>query len=162
MSANAALAYMDVIMDAPMPVSTHTVPSELLGTLQVASDAVLDFSRGLLGFPECRRFALVPAGREGLFWLQSLDYSALTFLVADPFPHVAGYDVELGAAERLELQVRDAADVALLCIVTLPRTTDELPTMNLQGPIAVNLRARVGRQMVLGDTTWGVRAPLPL
>lgn len=170
MSANAALALLDTRMDprtdpatgAPGAAAAQEVASELLGALRVAPDAILDFAAGLLGFPECRRFALVPAGREGLFWLQSLDYSALTFLLADPFPYVAGYDVELGALDRLELQARDAADVAVLCIVTLPRTRHEPPTMNLQGPLAVNLRARAGRQLVLGDTQWGVRAPLPL
>ena len=80
MSPNAALA----LMEAPMPPATHSVASELLGALHVAPDAVIDFAGGLLGFPECHRFALVPAGREGLFWLQSLDYSALTFLLGYP------------------------------------------------------------------------------
>lgn len=158
MSPNAALA----LMEAPMPPATHSVASELLGALHVAPDAVIEFAGGLLGFPECHRFALVPAGREGLFWLQSLDYSALTFLLADPFPHVADYGVELGAADRVELQARSAADVAVLCIVTLPRTKDEPPTMNLRGPLAVNVAARAGRQLVLEDPRWGMKAPLPL
>ena len=158
MSPNAAIARME----ATMPPATQPVASELLGALQVAPEAVIEFAAGLLGFPECRRFALVSAGRDGLFWLQSLEHATLAFLLADPFHFVPGYAVELGDADRTELAARDAADVALLAIVTLPRTRDERPTANLQGPLALNVRDLRGRQLALGEGRWGVRWGLDL
>ena len=158
MSPNAALALVE---DAP---ATHLEPvaSELLGELAVPAESIFTFPVGLFGFPECRRFALVPTGRAGMFWLQSLEHRALAFLLVDPFPHFAGYTVELGAGDRVELAVRDAADVAVLSIVTLPHRRDEPPTANLQGPIALDVRGRLGRQLALGENGWGVRRPLDL
>jgi flagellar assembly factor FliW len=159
MSPNAALALVE---ETPAAERMVTVDSDLLGTLSVPARGIFTFPAGMFGFPECRRFALVSAGREGLFWLQSLQHSALTFLLADPFPHVPGYGVELGPADRVELQARTVGEVAVLCIVTLPRRKDEQPTMNLRGPLAINVGARVGRQLVLEEGRWDVRAPLPL
>lgn len=158
MSPNAALALVD---EAP---ATHTiaVTSDLLGTLAVAAESVFTFPAGMYGFPECRRFALLPAGREGLFWLQSLEHAPLIFLLADPFHFFPGYAVELSVGDRTELRATDAADVAVLCVVTLPRTRHEAPTANLQGPVALNFAAGLGRQLALSESRWGVRCELEI
>ncbi|HEY0969498.1 MAG TPA: flagellar assembly protein FliW [Gemmatimonadales bacterium] len=158
MSPNAALALADepraTTSSSP---SSVTVPSEVLGELAVPADSVLTFPTGLFGFPECRRFALVPAGRDGLYWLQSLEHSTLAFLLADPFQFFRGYAVELTAGDRLELGAQGAADVAILAIVTLPQGRGTQPTANLQGPLALNLRAGIGRQLAIANGDWGVR-----
>ncbi|HEX6629868.1 MAG TPA: flagellar assembly protein FliW [Gemmatimonadaceae bacterium] len=159
MSPNAALALVE---DAPAPAATVAVDSSLLGALTVAPESIFTFPAGMFGFPECRRFALVPAGREGLFWLQSLEHATLIFLLADPFHFFPGYAVELGSGDRAELRVADAADVAVLCVVTLPRTRDEAPTANVQGPVALNVAAQLGRQMALGAPGLDVRRALAL
>lgn len=157
MSPNAALARVD---STPLAPATVTVTSDLLGLVAPSQENTFIFPVGMFGFPECRRFALLNAGREGLFWLQSMEHTALTFLLADPFRFFDGYSVELGAGDRAELKLHDdtnADDVAVLAIVTLPRTRDELPTANLQGPVAINFGSRVGRQLAVADGAWGVR-----
>lgn len=162
MSPNAALARVE---STPRVPATTTVASDLLGLVTPSPESTFTFPVGMFGFPECRQFALLAAGREGLFWLQSMEHTALTFLLADPFLFFDGYAVELGAGDRAELQLRDEGstdDVAVLVIVTLPRTRDELPTANLQGPVALNFSSGVGRQMAIADSAWGVRSPLDL
>lgn len=159
MSPNAALALVD---ESPTAERTVAVASDLLGTLDVPAQGILTFPSGMFGFPECRRFALVGAGRDGLFWLQSLEHATLAFLLADPFHFYPAYSVELGAGDRAELAVTDAGDVAILCVVTLPRRRDEPPTANLQGPVALNFRTGLGRQLALAESTWGTRRPLHL
>jgi flagellar assembly factor FliW len=157
MSPNAALALVD-----DLPAAGVAVTSDLLGALTVPAESVFTFPVGMYGFPECRRFALLPAGREGLFWLQSLEHATLIFLLADPFHFFTGYAVELSSGDRAELQVTAAADVAVLCVVTLPRTRDEAPTANLQGPLALNFAAGRGRQLALSESRWGVRCEMEL
>lgn len=153
MSSNAALA----LAEQPGGCSSIVVASEVLGEVTLPAASVLNFSSGLFGFPECRRFALVPAGRDGLYWLQSLEHPALVFLLADPFHFFDGYAVELGASDRRDLYAESSADVAILAIVTLPQGADAKPTANLQGPVALNLRMGVGRQLAVSDGGWGVR-----
>lgn len=131
--------------------------SDLLGSLDVSDRELIRFPNGLFGFPECREFALVPAAREGLYWLQSSDYSALTFLLVDPFLAFRGYSVDLPPNDLTELGAGEASDVAILAIVTLPAARTEQPTANLQGPLAINLTARQAKQMAIGESEWGVR-----
>ena len=142
--------------------SRMIVDSDLLGPIEAAPEDVIHFPEGLLGFPECRNFVLLPAAREGLFWLQSADHSALAFLLADPFRFFEGYSVELGPVERAELQVEAASDVIILSIVTLPRPGETRATTNLQGPLAINLARRLARQIILSDSGFGIRCEIDL
>jgi flagellar assembly factor FliW len=142
--------------------SERTIESALLGVLAVPEIQMFTFERGLLGFPEAREFALVPARRGGMFWLQSADFEALTFLLVDPFQFVPDYSVELGEPELGSLIPEAQEDLLLLAILTLPRSPDALATANLQGPLALNLRVRQGRQVVIADSPWGVRYEIHL
>jgi flagellar assembly factor FliW len=138
------------------------VDSRLFGALTVAPEEVFHFPVGVYGFPECRSFVMLTAEREGFYWLQSVEHSALAFMLVDPFLYFEGYVVDLGATDRGDLQVTDAGDTAIFGIVTLPRSSDEPPTVNLQGPLALNMRARLGKQLALQDSDYGVRCPLDL
>jgi flagellar assembly factor FliW len=154
---------MSALAETRPLVTDFQVQSDLLGAFTVRTDAVIEFPNGLLGFPECRRFALVRAGTDTVYWLQSLDYTALCFLLVDPFPYFSDYAVEIPPAEVFELGGVNATDIALLAIITLPAPgASEKPTANLQGPVIVNLRSRRGKQLICTDVDHGVRRPLTL
>ncbi len=55
------------------------------------------------------------------------------------------------------LEPTDGAELAVLAIVTLPRDHDHAPSLNLQGPLVLNMKQGLGRQLVLQDSRWGVR-----
>lgn len=142
---------------------TMIVQSEVLGPLTVEPDAVTRFPTGLVGLPDCREFVLIPAHREGLFWLQSVEHGELAFVLVDPFLFFPGYEAELSATDLEELQATDGPEVAVLAIVTLPASRDEQPTANLQGPLALNLEARIAKQLVLETPEkFGVRVAFDL
>jgi flagellar assembly factor FliW len=145
----------------PAPESRIATGAAVLGPLTAGREQTIHFPVGLFGFPDCHSFALVPAARQGLFWLQSLEHGALAFLLVDPFVAFEGYAVDVGSADLLALQVTDASEVAVLAVVTLPATRDEPPTVNLQGPIIFNVALRRGRQAVLARDA-DLRAPLDL
>lgn len=143
-----------------MPSKT-TVASDLLGTLTVESSAVLTFPQGLLGFPECREFVLLPSEREHVYWLQSAQYSSLAFLLVDPFIFFEGYTVDLAMTELIR-RPGGPDELSVLAIVTLPRARDERPTANLQGPIVIDVRAAQGQQLVIADSSYGIREAFDL
>jgi flagellar assembly factor FliW len=121
---------------------------------------VYEFPAGLYAFAGARRFALVPAGREGLFWLQSLDDAALVFLLADPFAHRADYVADLPDADVGALGATGApGELAVLAIVTLPAERGGTPTVNLRAPVVLHAHTRLGRQLVLQDDRWGMTEP---
>jgi len=132
--------------------------SALLGDVMVSDEAILEFPDGLFGFATCRKWVLVDAGRPGWMWLHALDHPALAFLLADPFESFPGFAVELSAHDLATLDAQTATEVAVFAIVTLPMTPGEPMTMNLQGPVAIALPSRRGRQLVLSDARFGAKA----
>ncbi len=139
--------------------STITIASDILGTLTIEQSTVLTFPSGLLGFPECRSFVLLPSERTHVYWLQSVDYSSLAFLLVDPFIFFEGYTLDLGATD---LHAASPDEISVLAIVTLPGAPGELPTANLQGPVVINTRLGEGSQVVLSESSYGIREAFKL
>lgn len=135
------------------------VESQLLGPLSVPTQQVYSFDNGIYGFPNATQFALLPAERDGFYWLQSLDLAALTFLLVDPFQFVEDYSVELDSAELSDFLPEAESDVVVLTTLTLPKEEGDQATTNLQGPIALNLHAKRGKQVVI-ESPFGIRHPI--
>jgi flagellar assembly factor FliW len=134
------------------------VASRLFGPLSVALEDVIVMPEGMLGFAGERRFVLLPAAPDGIFWLQSVDDGALIFLLVDPFKFFPDYVVDLpgipdpGPDER----------VAVLSIVTLPRERGDACTANLEGPVVIQFPARHAQQVILPDPRYHTRHELDL
>lgn len=139
--------------------SMISVTSDILGTLAVDSQSVLNFPRGLLGFPECRSFVLLPSERPHVYWLQSVEYSSLAFLLVDPFIFFEGYTLDLATTE---IHTASPDQVSVLAIVTLPGEAGERPTANLQGPVVITTPVGEGRQVVLAESSYGIRESFEL
>ena len=77
-----------------------------VGEREISEDTIISFPKGLIGFEEHREFVLLPVGDESPFLLlQSLDDPRLGFLVADPYPFLEDYQVQLDAPERQVLKL---------------------------------------------------------
>lgn len=149
--------------EIPPGTPTVTVGSDLLGAIELPADALYTFPTGLYGFDAARAFAMVPAGRDGLFWLQSAEDSGLVFLLADPFHWYPTYEVDLPEPELDALgHPGGHAPIGVLSIVTLPAQRGETATVNLRAPLVLDPENRRGRQVVLRDERLSVRAPLAL
>jgi flagellar assembly factor FliW len=138
------------------------VTSSLFGEIQVRAQDVLEFPAGLLGFPECRSFALIAGQSSGTYWLQSIQHPVLVFLLVDPFLAFKDYAVDLAPQDLASLKITSPDDVAILTIVTLSRSPDEDATTNLQGPLVLNLKTRVGKQVTVDQPGFGIRVPVDL
>lgn len=140
---------------------TLMMDSALLGALEIRADTVLTFPAGLPGFVALRDFALVETQRDELVWLQSVDDPALTFLLADPFVVVPGFEIELPAPDLAALAGAGAAD-ALLVLVVVQLEGGAPVSANLQSPVVIDRAGRRGRQVVLPDSKWGMHHPITI
>lgn len=149
-------------MTAPLPPATTGetvfVASRLFGPLTVPREDILCMPEGMLGFAGERRFVLLPAAPDGVFWLQSVDDGSLIFLLVDPFPFFAGYEADIPDIPETVAP----GDVAVMVIVTLPRQPGEDCTCNLQAPLVVQLPTRTARQVILQDPRYHTRHPINL
>jgi flagellar assembly factor FliW len=139
-----------------------TEPVTLTDSTLIAIGETLVFEDGLFGFPECRSFALLRTDHRGLFWLQSTEHDALSFLLADPFLYFDGYSVDLAEPDVERLAPRASSDVAILTTVTIAESHDQPSTTNLHGPIAINVRTGRARQIIVSDPDYSVRHPIDL
>ncbi|MCC6285039.1 MAG: flagellar assembly protein FliW [Phycisphaerales bacterium] len=126
--------------------------------ITIPDDRVITFARGLLGFPERRRYCLLEPGEDAcFFWLQSLDDPALAFVITDPALFVPEYSVPIRPEQMSELALQRLEDAQVFVIVN--KVNDAL-TGNLQGPLVINTLTRAGEQMVLAEKRWTTRHPL--
>ena len=148
------------------------IQSSRFGWLSVDDDRVITFPRGLLGFPEHTRFALLPgtapAGAAAalpgsaaadvcFLWLQSADDPALAFVVADPALFFKDYAVPVRDDTTAELRVTDAGRLQVLVICN---KVGDWVTGNLLGPLVVNGDNALAAQVVLTERKWTTRQPL--
>ena len=142
--------------------SSSAVQSHVLGDVQVPEEQCFTFPSGLLGFPACKRFALLPAERPHFYWLQSIDCNSLTFLLVDPFHVVEEFYVDIPDGDLRPLKADETSEMGVLAIVTLPAQGQGEPTVNLQGLIALNFREKLGRQIIIQDSPYGLQWSLDL
>jgi flagellar assembly factor FliW len=134
------------------------IQSTRFGRLTVDDERIITFARGLLGFPDHRKFALIQAGAESyFFWLQSVDDAHLAFVVTDPTIFFRDFEFGLKEEMRQELAVTDPQ--CLQVFVVCNKVGDWL-TGNLQGPLVVNSANRMAQQVVLNEKRWSTRQPL--
>ncbi len=130
------------------------------GTMEVEKEKIITLAKGILGFPEARRFVLIPHRPGSPFhWLQSVDHPNLAFVVIEPGLFFADYEFEIDDETQSLLEVKEAEEVTVLVIVTFADGGREI-TANLLGPIVINTESRVGCQMVLDPNRYPVRYPL--
>ena len=135
--------------------------SVLLGPLDIRADTLITFAAGLPGFAHLREFALVETQRNELVWLQSVDALELTFLLADPFALVPGFEIDIPASDLAAMGGGDQQD-ALLVLAVVQLEGGEPTAANLQSPIVIDRIRRLGRQVVLPDSRYGMQHPITI
>lgn len=128
------------------------------GQVEIDDTRALTFAKGLLGFPDYTRFALIEPSRDSyFFWLQSLEAADLAFVVTDPSLFVSSYRVPIKPEQLAEMGMASIDDAQVLVIVN---KRDSVLTGNLQGPLVIHVTRRTGEQLVLADRRFTTRVPL--
>jgi len=136
------------------------VQTTRFGTVEVSEEQVVTLVDGMLGFSSCTRFALMHDEiGEPFQWFQSLDIPSLAFVVIDPAVILPNYRFSVRKEQVKQLEVEDSEDLTAYVLVTMSGNILDV-TVNLQGPIVVNKKTRVGQQLVLNDPNFSTRHPL--
>lgn len=134
------------------------VETTRFGRLDIEDERIINVPKGLLGFPDQTRFALIETNRDNyFFWLQSLDEPNLAFVVSDPSIFFKEYQVPIREETQSELDLHDIAKAQVFVICN---RVDDWLTGNLLGPIVVNAATRIACQVVLTEKKWTTRQPM--
>ena len=122
---------------------------------------MLHLPEGLLGFEDHQRYTLLSLEEYLPFrWLVSATDPDLAFVVASPEYFIEEpYPLTLGGsdAELLDLHPSDALEVY---VIVSPADGGRGVTGDLKGPLVVNSRTRLAKQVLLYSSRLSVRQPL--
>jgi flagellar assembly factor FliW len=132
------------------------VNTKAYGIIDVDERQKIFFPYGILGFEKMQYYVLLDAPQKPFFWLQSLDVVEVAFVLIDPILFRPDYALNISQDELDEIGITEANDILLFAIVTIPENSERM-TANLQGPVIINRKSRVGRQSINNDIRWKVR-----
>ena len=107
---------------------------------------------GLIGFGAYQRAELLYLQDHLPFlWMKLRGPETLHFIVIEPGGIIPGYEPEIFDEDAEGLDLHNPAEAMILNIVTLQRQQPVEATVNLIGPVVVNRRTRLGRQLVISN-----------
>lgn len=135
------------------------------GELEYANDAVFRFPEGLPGFEHEQDFVFIRRPQtEPIIFMQSLATPGLCFLLLPVLVACADYRLRFAPEDLAALQLPGGSEPRIgediLCGAIVSTGNPGGPTVNLLGPVVVNLRERVGIQTVQTEGGYSHQHPL--
>lgn len=128
------------------------VSSTRFGLVDISAEALLTFPSGLLGFPEWTRYVMLDHDTDAPFkWLHCAEEASLAFVVIDPALFNENYQVTISPEAMFDVQGSETDEVTLAVILTIPSDDPSAVTANLRGPLLMNPRTRLCKQLVLSE-----------
>jgi flagellar assembly factor FliW len=125
----------------------------------VTSTPVLNFSLGLPGFPDVRRFAISELAPDSPFSVMKCVDTELEFIVTSPAFFFPDYAPDIDDAVIMRLGIERPEQALVMVIVNVAASLADT-TANLLGPIIANVDTWEAAQAVLATGDWSVKTPL--
>lgn len=136
------------------------IQSQQLGTLEIPEDQLVNFPRGIPGFPNAQRFCLVQVKPNSRFQLlQSVDDPGLAFVVTDPLQIDEEYPVERIRKMAEDVGIEPNEPIAIASIVSVPVPPGKA-SVNMMAPLVMGVKSQTGVQVILHDSPFSVRHEL--
>ncbi len=133
------------------------VKTTRFGDIEIDEKDVIMLPAGIIGFPELKQYVLLDHDQESPFkWLQSLEDSAIAFVMINPLLFKPDYLVEVNEAEVADLAIESEEEAVVSVIITMPSDPQKM-TANLKAPVIFNLKNRRGRQIILNNSEYTTR-----
>lgn len=130
------------------------------GSVEINSNEILKFEKGIPGFPEEKEFILLPLSDDDIFYvMQSVSNTQLAFVLSSPFNFFREYDIKLEDSVVQELKLKAENDVLMYSILTVQDPFDKT-TANLQAPVIINSKNRKAKQVILHNEHFSTKHPI--
>ena len=131
--------------------------TQRFGNVSIPDDKIITMPKPVLGFEHLKRYCIIERDDcEPFLWYQSIDDPTVAFMIVNPLVFVPDYRIEVNPRELDELKISDVREVETYAIVTVPANPAEI-SINLQGPLLINTRSRLAKQLVLVNSSYRVR-----
>jgi len=139
------------------------IPTRRFGTVEIQEEQVIYAPSGLIGFPHHKRYVLLEHRKGSPFvWFQSAEDESLAFVLIDPLLVKPDYEIQISSEDRKALELENSCEgLQAMAIVSISPGIPMEITANLLGPILINGKKRLAKQVVLYQSTYSTRTPLP-
>lgn len=129
--------------------------TRLFGEIEIEDEKVIFFEKGIIGFPDCKRFTLIfdlkdDGTPKGISWLQSVDEPVFAIPVMDPLLVKEDYNPWLDDEMLKPLGELTPENVLVLVSVTATEDVKKL-SVNLKAPFIINSDERKASQIIVED-----------
>lgn len=139
------------------------VNTRIFGEIDIEEEKIITFEKGIIGFPDMKKFTLLHDEDEGvnagIRYLQSLDEPAFAMPVMDPLIVVPDYNPEV--EDELLKPLGEIKDDSLFVLVTVsvPKEIEKM-TVNLQAPLIFNADERKAVQIIVEGSEYKIKFPI--
>ncbi|MDL2259393.1 flagellar assembly protein FliW [Deltaproteobacteria bacterium OttesenSCG-928-K17] len=134
------------------------INTKRFGEMEFSEDSVVKVLGGLIGLSGYENFIIIRYQDDSPFyWLQCVDEPDLALVMVNPLLFKPDYDPPIPLSVNQELDIQASGELSVFVIVTIPAGKPQAMTANLLGPLVVNPRSRLARQLVLDDRLYSHR-----
>jgi len=126
------------------------------GEIEVNEKQRIFFPDGVIGFEGINYYYLLDSRESPFYWLQAEGYPELAFLLVDPRLFIKDYRLIVRDSDLIALEVKNDDDILDFAIVTVPEDPSRI-SANLMGPIIINRKTRVARQVISENEEYTVK-----
>lgn len=130
------------------------------GVREYEDKDILTFKKGLPGFEHLKKFIIFSAEENEVFSvLHSIEDENIGFVVISPFNVKKDYEFNVNDDSISELDIKSIEDVMVINTVTLNSNLKKI-TINLRAPIIINIKSKLGEQIILENDDYLIKQPL--
>lgn len=132
--------------------------TKYFGEIEIDEEKIISFPEGIPGFEDQKRFIIINNhDSENPFdWFQAVDNGNLSFVIINPFLVKPDYDFVLSPSVEEKLKIENEKDLAVYTIAVIPEDIKKI-TINLSGPVVINVKERLGKQIILNDERYSTK-----
>ena len=139
------------------------INTRIFGEIEIEDEKVIVFENGIIGFPDMKHFVLIHDAEKGtdagIRFLQSVEEPGFAMPVMDPLVVKPDYDPEVDD-ELLKAAGHITPDnILVLVTVTVPKDIQKM-SVNLQGPIVINVEEHKACQIIVENGDYPVKFPI--
>ena len=136
------------------------IKTKPFGEIEVDESQEIYFPDGLFGFEKYKKYYLLENPDSPFVWLQSSEEPSLAFVMIQPIEFKKDYKLKVSAEDLKSIKLEKPEDELLdFAIVTIPSEASKM-TANLQGPIIINVKKKLGKQAISLIEEYTVKCPI--
>jgi flagellar assembly factor FliW len=136
------------------------IETKFHGVKEYLEEDIITFHKGIPGFEGLSKFILFSVAENDFFSvLHSIEDEAVGLVVVSPFNVISKYEVNLEESLVSNLNIKEESDVLIVNAVTLSGKVEKI-TINLKAPIVINIKAKLGEQIILENENYKIKHPL--